>query len=89
MNESMCDAKRVKPECNAAQGVAAQGFREHGIAVAIRSAQQKNALPPGSKHHGAYGEKSRPAANERFASMAGEANVRCEAVAGSIKRTSN
>jgi hypothetical protein len=65
------------------------GFREHGIAVAIRSAQKKNALPPGSKHHGAYGEKSRPAANERFASMAGEANVRCEAVAGSIKRTSN
>jgi hypothetical protein len=35
------------------------GFRQHGITVAISSAQQKNTLPPGSKH-GAYGEKSRP-----------------------------
>jgi hypothetical protein len=61
------------------------GFPQHGIAVAISSAHQKKALPPGS-NHGAYGEK-RPAAKQRFANMAGEAKVGLRGGGGGNKTT--
>jgi hypothetical protein len=49
------------------------GFPQHGIAVAISSAHQKKALPPGRST--GHTVKKKPAAKQRFANMAGEAKV--------------
>ena len=75
MNESIFDVKLASRGAARDRTRLLMGFPQHGIAVAIRSAQQKKCVAAPGRSTGHTVKKIRPAANQRFANMAGEANV--------------